>query len=146
MTSEQSRQIVLDAWKAFASQDPVQAAPFFAEDAEWIAPPDNATAVALGGLSEMKGRQALAKFVTQGFRKLYSDVSIELLGVYADGETVVVEERMRAKLPNGRLYDNVYCLVFKLENGLIKLIREYMDTLGGERMIFGGERAHALAL
>jgi uncharacterized protein len=58
---------------------------------------------------------------------------------------VIVEERMRAKA-NGRDYDNTYCLVFKLQDGRIRQVREYMDTLGGERMIFGTVRAHTLRL
>lgn len=53
---------------------------------------------------------------------------------------------MRASLANGRPYDITYVFVFKLENGRIKVMREYMDTLNAERMIFGEERAHALAL
>lgn len=145
MTSDQSRQIVLDAWKAFASQDPAQAAPFFTEDAEWIAPPGNATAIALDGPSHMVGRDAIAAFATQGFRRMFSDVRIEFLTVLADGDTVVVEERMRAQA-NGRPYDNAYCFIFKLQDGRIRQVREYMDTLGGERMIFGEARAHALGL
>lgn len=145
MTSDQSRQLVLDAWAAFASQDPAQAARFFAEDAEWIAPARNATAVALDAPSHMTGRDMIARFATQGFRRLFREAAVEFLGVYADGDTVVVEERMRA-IANGRPYDNTYCFVFKLVEGRIKQVREYMDTLGGERMIFGEARAHPLAL
>ena len=145
MTSDQSRQIVLDAWKAFASQDPAQAAPYFTEDAEWIAPAGNATAVALEGPSHMIGRDAIAAFATQGFRRMFSEVQIEFLTVAAEGETVVVEERMRARA-NGRPYDNTYCFIFKLEGGRIRQVREYMDTLAGERMIFGEARAHPLGL
>ena len=50
---------------------------------------------------------------------------------------VVVEERMRATLADGGRYDNDYCFVFELENGLIRRVREYMDTAKGHRMIFG---------
>ncbi|WP_309643111.1 nuclear transport factor 2 family protein [Phenylobacterium sp.] len=144
MDTEQSRHIVINAWKAFASQDPAQAAPFFAEDAVWIAPKDNATAVALGAPSGMTGRDVIARFLTQGFHRLFREVQIDFLGVYADGDTVVVEERMRATVVNGRAYDMTYVFVFKLEVGKIKLMREYMDTLTAEMMIFDGERAHRL--
>ena len=59
---------------------------------------------------------------------------------------VIVEERLQATLFNGRYYDNDYCFVFELEDGLITVMREYMDTAKGFRMIFGKEadaRLHA---
>ena len=64
-------------------------------------------------------------------------MSIEFKGVHAAGDMVVVEERMRATLADGGRYDNDYCFVFELENGLIRRVREYMDTAKGHRMIFG---------
>jgi ketosteroid isomerase-like protein len=41
------RDIVLNAWKTFSSRDAERIAALFTEDAEWIAPEGNATAVAL---------------------------------------------------------------------------------------------------
>ena len=32
-------------------------------------------------------------------------------------------------MPDGRQYDNNYCWVFRLQDGLIQDVREYMDTL-----------------
>lgn len=49
--------------------------------------------------------------------------------MYADGNTVVVEHSGRNALPDGRRYDNNYCWVFRLEDGVIREVREYMDTL-----------------
>ena len=40
--------VVIQAWQAFASRDPDRIAALLHEDAEWIAPQGNATAVALG--------------------------------------------------------------------------------------------------
>jgi uncharacterized protein len=50
----------------------------------------------------------------------------------------VVEQRLQAVLADDAPYDNDYCFVIELENGLIRSIREYMDTAKGHRMIFGG--------
>ena len=52
----------------------------------------------------------------------------------------------RRPLLNGRHYDVDYCFVFELEDGLITVMREYMDTAKGFLMIFGedaGSRLHA---
>lgn len=137
MNSQLSRQIVIDAWQTFASRDPEQIGAVFTPDAEWIAPPGNATALALAGPSHMIGREALVQFLSIEFRKLFTHVKIDFKGVYADGERVVVEERMTATLADGRPYANDYCFVFELEGGQIRRVREYMDTAAGHRMIFG---------
>jgi ketosteroid isomerase-like protein len=129
MSSTESKQHVIDAWQAFATRDPNRVSAVFTPDAEWFAPPDNATAVALGGTSHLVGRDRIVRFLTAEFGTIFvADVAIDFRGVYADDETVIVEERMRATLANGRHYDNDYCFVFELEHGLITRVREYMDT------------------
>ena len=67
-----------------------------------------------------------------------ASVSIDFRGFYTDGETVVVEARMQATLAHGGHYDNDYCFIFELENGLIKRVREYMDTQRGARWFSSG--------
>jgi hypothetical protein len=62
-----SRTIVMAAWQAFASHEAERIGPFFTEDAEWLAPEGNATAVALGGPSHMIGRDGIAHFLAVDF-------------------------------------------------------------------------------
>jgi ketosteroid isomerase-like protein len=138
--------VVIKVWEAFASRDPARIGALFHENAEWIAPLDNATAVALGATSGMVGRDSIVRFITEDFRKLFvADVQIDFRGVYADGDVVTVEQRTRATLVNGRPYDLDYCWVFKVEDGRVRQMREYMDTLTGRDMVFGpGEPSRRL--
>lgn len=46
----------------------------------------------------------------------------------ADGDYVVVEARGKVTTKTGRPYNNKYCLVFRLEDGKVKELTEYMDT------------------
>ena len=46
----------------------------------------------------------------------------------ADDNYVVVEARGKATTKAGRSYNNKYCLVFRMEDGKIKEVTEYMDT------------------
>lgn len=144
--NQDPKTIVIQTWQAFASRDPAQIAALFHEDAEWIAPPGNATAVALGYTSGMSGRASIVRFVTEEFGRLFVDeVQSEFRGMFADGDVVIVEQRLQARLVNGRRYDNLYCFVFVVEDGRIRQVREYMDTLGGRDMVFGpGEPARRL--
>ncbi|MFG1792590.1 nuclear transport factor 2 family protein [Nocardia sp. NPDC049149] len=133
-----NKTIVQHAWKAFATHDFDTIAAFFTEDAEWLAQPENATAVFLNGTHHMVGRAAIADFIANGFSKLFAqDVAIDFRGFYAEGDRVIVEETMRATLSNGNAYHNDYCFVFELRDGLIHRVREYMDTARGHRMVFG---------
>jgi len=146
MTAQNSKHVVLAAWQALASRDPQRIAAMFAEDAEWLAPANNATAAALNGVSHMIGREQIVQSLGTDIWKLFTaNVKVEFRGVYADGDIVVVEHRMQATLANGNTYDNDYCFVFEVENGLIRRVREYMDTARGHHMIFaaGGSEPFA---
>jgi ketosteroid isomerase-like protein len=53
----------------------------------------------------------------------------------ADGDHVVVEARGDNLTKAGVRYDNDYCLVFHLENGKIKEVREYCDSVLTEKAL-----------
>lgn len=53
----------------------------------------------------------------------------------ADGDHVVVEARGDNLTKAGTRYDNDYCLVFRLEHGKIKEIREYCDSVLAEKAL-----------
>ncbi len=46
----------------------------------------------------------------------------------AEGELVVVEARGNATTTDGVPYNNTYCFIFRLEDGRIREITEYVDT------------------
>ena len=138
MNSEANKKAAIAAWHAFRTRDPTKIAAAFTEDAEWLAPAHNATAVALDGPWHIVGKDQIARMFATEVRKLFvADVAAEFHGLYADGNIVVIEQRLRATLANGNAYDNDYCFVLELENGLIRRVREYMDTAKGNRMVFG---------
>jgi ketosteroid isomerase-like protein len=132
MDTPTNRELVVNAWTQFATRDPERVAAVFTPDAEWLAPPDNATAVALDGTSHLIGRERIVRFLTVEFGSVFvADVAIDFRGLYADGDTVVLEQRLRATLAHGGHYDNDYCFLIEMENGLIRRVREYMDTQRG---------------
>ena len=48
--------------------------------------------------------------------------------IFAKGNVVCVESRGRGKLRNGKIYENQYCWVIEVKDGLVWKIREYMDS------------------
>ena|ERR1017187_8103540 len=106
MKAGSGKQLVVQAREAFATRDPGRV------------------------------RAVFAQFLTSEFGSVFAaGVSIDFRGIYADGDTVIVEERMQAALAHGGRYDNDYCFIFELEDGLIKRVREYMDTQRGARCL-----------
>jgi len=53
----------------------------------------------------------------------------------ADGDHVAVEAKGDNVTTTGVRYDNDYCLVFRLEDGKIKEIREYCDSVLTEKAL-----------
>jgi ketosteroid isomerase-like protein len=141
MKTEEARALVVRVWEAFGSRDEDRIAALFTDDAEWKAPSGNPTAVALDYPHHLMGARAIARFVAEDMYKLFSDVNVAFVGFYADGATVVVEERMSAMLPNGTPYANDYVFVFECRGNRVSGIREYMDTLGAQRQVFADGRA-----
>ncbi|MEV0029782.1 nuclear transport factor 2 family protein [Nocardia sp. NPDC050793] len=135
--TDENKAVVQDMWRAFAEQDFDCFADFFTDDAEWLAPAANATAITLEVSSHMTGRTAIADYFADDFPRLFvEDVAITHHGVYAEGDRVIVEHTMSATLANGDPYVNDYCFVFELRDGRIHRVREYLDTSRGYEMIY----------
>ena len=82
-------------------------------------------------------RDAIVTFMAYNFTRFFGDVENDFRTVVAEGEVVVVEHRLSATLPNGRSYVNDYCFLFEVRDGKVWRIREYMDTRGGWKQVFG---------
>jgi ketosteroid isomerase-like protein len=138
MTPDQNKQAVIQAWKSFANRDPKLVGEAFTPDAEWLAPAENATAVALHSAGHMVGRERIVRFLTQEFQTLFvADVKVDWRSLFAEGDTVIMEHRFQGMLANGSHYDNDYAFFIEMKNGQIHRVREYMDTQRGAKMIFG---------
>jgi len=123
---------------ALAGGDPEQISAVFTEDAEWLSPPGNATATALGATHHMVGRDAIARFFAEDFPRLFArDLDVAVHGSHTDGERATVEATVAATLPDGSRYANDYCFVFELRGGLVHRVREYTDTARGHRLVRG---------
>jgi ketosteroid isomerase-like protein len=92
-----------------------------------------------------KGKDAVLNGLMGHFRSLFAErprtVAHHLI---AEGDIVVVEAKGDNVTKTGVRYDNDYCMVWRLENGKVKEIREYCDSALVERVL-GPFPAEALA-
>jgi ketosteroid isomerase-like protein len=69
--------------------------------------------------------------------------SFEFPTLIAEGNTVALEWRVRARTAGGADYDNAYCGIFTVRDGRISSVREYLDSAYAARTLFAADQALA---
>ena len=110
---------------------------------------EGATWVVTGQYSwshEFRGREAIQNGLMGHVRSLFAERPRTVaFNFIADGDYVAVEVRGDNVTKTGLRYDNQYCLVFRIENGKIKQIKEYCDSTLVERVLGPFPEARKLA-
>ena len=141
------KETVVALYAAFGSGDPKRISALLDDEVIWVAPPGNATQVALGlGSSEDAGAPSgsnhlgkghIVQFMAYNFSRFFTRARNEFRSMVAEGQVVFAEHRLSATLPNGRPYTNDYCFAYEVRDGKVLHIREYMDTRGGWAQVYG---------
>ena len=82
------------------------------------------------------GRDDVAQNLFAEVRAVLDSVRMTPVNAVAEGDQVVVEFEGLGRTRDGRPYNNRYCSVFRVANGRITHIREYLDT-DLTRSVFG---------
>lgn len=108
-------QIIREFIEAWSTLDAARLASYFTEDGCYHNMP----------LQPVKGRQAVQGFIQQ-FIATWTDTDWEILNLMESGNTVIAERLDRTKTTAGDV--DLPCVgVFEMENGKIKLWRDYFD-------------------
>jgi len=93
---------------------------FMAEDAVWVIP----------GFGTYRGKQEIKAKLLAPTEKLMESMGTSVItNVVAEGDYVVVESYAKDRMTiSGKPYNNTYCHVYKIVDGLIQHITEYADT------------------
>ena len=76
-----------------------------------------------------KGKEQLtAKVLAPLGAALEGGLVITPDNLIADGEYVAMQSRGKSTAKNGKSYNNTYCHVFRITNGKISEVTEYLDT------------------
>jgi uncharacterized protein len=126
--STQNKDIVIKFIEAFSNGD--------AETAKTCLTPDAVTiAKGFGKLSGPRPRDLIIATTAAFKDTIPTGLRPKFLTITAEGDRVAVEFEGNATLANGEHYGNQYCMVFTLENGLIKLVNEYYCTILADEKI-----------
>jgi uncharacterized protein len=115
----------------------------FAPDATWTL----AGTLPISGV--WRGRAAIIdEFLATAMSHYASgSVSLEITGMIAEHDRVVLQWTSRARTRDGQPYENCCIAVFTIGQGKIQDVREYMDTLYAHEVAFSdrGAQRHAVA-
>jgi hypothetical protein len=133
----ESKSVVERYIAAAESRDEAALRASFAEDATWRLDGE----LPISGT--WRGRDAiLDEFLATAMSYYEPDsVSIEVTGLIADGDAVFAEWTSRARTRDGAHYENFCAALFRVRDGRIQAVREYMDTLYASKVAFGNGRA-----
>jgi len=142
MSVAANKQLVQQVYTDSANRSGTTFADNLAEDAVWVVTGQYSWS------HEFRGREAIQNGLMGHFRSLFAvrprTVAFNFI---AEGDYVVVEARGDNLTTTGVRYDNQYCMVWRVEDGRIKEIKEYCDSALVERVLgpFPEERKLAAA-
>ena len=135
MSAETNKKLIQDIFAAAGNPDPKarDRALFvasLADDVRWVVTGQYSWS------RTFTGKQSILNDLHGHVRSLLADPARTIAERFiADGDIVVVEARGNNLTKTGVRYDNEYCLVFRLENGKIREVREYCDSVLTEKAL-----------
>ena len=137
MSTAANKKLVQQVFADSANRSGTTFADNLADDASWIVTGQYSWS------HEFRGREAILDGLMGHFRSFFA-VRPRTIGFnhIADGDFVAVEARGDNVTRDGLRYDNQYCMVWRIEDGKIKQIKEYCDSALVERVLgpFPAER------
>jgi ketosteroid isomerase-like protein len=140
MSAEANKKLVQQIYADSAARSGTTFADHLADDASWVVTGQYSWS------HEFRGRDAIQNGLMGHFRSFFAlrprSVAFNFI---AEGDYVVVEARGDNVTKAGQRYDNQYCMVWRIENGMIKQIKEYCDSALVERVLGPFPEARKLA-
>jgi ketosteroid isomerase-like protein len=131
MSSADNKKLVQQIYTDSANQSGTTFIDNIAEDVTWVVTGQYSWS------GEFRGREAINEGLMGHLRSLLAAARPRTVAFnfIAEGDYVVVEARGDNVTKSGERYDNQYCMVWRIENGKIKEIREYCDSALTERVL-----------
>jgi ketosteroid isomerase-like protein len=117
-----NKAVVLRACEAFWRGDIEAGLGYMTDDATMFVP----GAMKTSGLYQ--GKDAVRTIRQMTTQTIFREADLEIVGLYSDDDTVVLELLTKAVLTSGHAYDQQGCSVWKIRDGKICAVREYIDT------------------
>jgi hypothetical protein len=130
VTTEETKVLVCRYFEAMRAGSP-ELSGLLADDVSWWVPPSSP----LGGLHE--GKAKVLALMAQGVELYDGPLEITIESLIAEGERAAVELVIDGRTAKGEPYHNFYHFAFRVRDGRICAVREYVDTLYAQQKLFG---------
>jgi len=119
-----NEQLVLDFFEVLSSGDLEKLRGYFHEHSVWEPKVKN-----IAGAGEHVGQDIIDLFLAP-VREMFEpgDPKVHVTHLFSDGGTVGAESYSTGKTLDGKVYENDYAWVFRVSNGKIDRLHEYMDS------------------
>lgn len=119
-----NEQLVLDFFAVLSSGDLEALRAFFHDKSVW-----EPKVKGIAGAGEHVGMAIIDLFLAP-VRGMFEagDPKVHVTNLFSDGEIVGVESYSTGKTLDGKVYENDYAWVFRVSNGKIDRMHEYMDS------------------
>jgi hypothetical protein len=130
MSAEANKKLVQQIFTDSANRSGTTFIDHLADDATWIQTGQCSWS------GKFAGKDAITNGLLGHLRTLLADRPRTVaFNFVAEGDIVVVEAKGDNVTRSGERYDNEYCMVWRIENGRIRQIKEYCDTALVERVL-----------
>ena len=125
MSAQQNEEIVRTFFRNLSSGDLETVRPMWHKDGEW-----EVMVTGIPGVGTHKGRDVIIDEFLTPVRGMFKpgDPKIRIKTLFGKGDLVACETHTTGTFMDGRPYDNQYCWVLEIRDGLILKLREYMDS------------------
>ena len=123
MGVEENKKLVVGAWDMVTAGDAEGFLSKLSDDATWTFFGSHKFAGTFNGKAEI-----ISKLFEPLGDVLEDGIKIKIKTVTAEGDRVIMETTGKARTKSGVDYNNEYCMVVTVANGLIVAVREYLDS------------------
>jgi hypothetical protein len=141
MSASDNKVLVKQIYADAAARSGTTFADNLAQDASWVVTGQYSWS------HEFRGREAILNGLMGHFRSFFAERPRTVaFNFIAEADYVAVEARGDNVTKSGERYDNQYCMIFRIEDGKIKQIKEYCDSALVERVLgpFPESRKHTV--
>ena len=129
MGIEENKALVREYFRRMQAGDP-KAAEMMAEDITWWVPQSSE----LGGTH--RGKAAVIALMGKGGELYQLPLRVTIEEMVAERDQVCVQLVVEAKTAAGRPYRNDYHFAFRIRDGRLTAVREYVDTKYASELLF----------
>jgi len=129
MTPEQNKQIIEQMFVAQLTNDMDTYSRILADDLQWK--------IMQAGLERPRSKTEMIDMLQGVHRSLSGKWTKEAVHMVAEGDYVACEAVAMMELANGNVYNQTYHYVYRLREGQVFEVREYVDTLAAYRAFEG---------